>query len=161
MGKQALRCETVACASLTIAMCFVYTVIMYTWLYHKPMNVLIKHCAAHTVFMYLYSIYLVSTTCYDATITLHKRNTNIQELRTLPNTLLIARMLTIVCVSQLLCTVLRLRQLHLCDWGIEYSWIHYIDDLLPQYRSSFYRSLLIGKNWSREGAGFGFGIGVC
>ena len=39
--------------------------------------------------MYLYSICLVSTTCCDATITLHKRNTNIQELRTLPNTLLI------------------------------------------------------------------------
>ena len=39
--------------------------------------------------MYLYSICLVSTTCCDATITQHKRNTNIQELRTLPNTLLI------------------------------------------------------------------------
>jgi hypothetical protein len=38
--------------------------------------------------MYFYNIYLVSTMCCDATITEHKRNTNIQELRTLPNTLL-------------------------------------------------------------------------
>ena len=34
--------------------------------------------------MYLYSICLVSTMCCDTTITLHKRNTNIQELCTLP-----------------------------------------------------------------------------
>ena len=39
--------------------------------------------------MYLYSICLVSTTCCDATIAQHKHNTNIQELRTLPNTLLL------------------------------------------------------------------------
>ena len=38
--------------------------------------------------MYLYSICLVSTTCCDATISQHKRNTNIQELHTLLNTLL-------------------------------------------------------------------------
>ena len=39
--------------------------------------------------MYLYSICLVSTTCCDATITKHECNTNIQEIRTLLNTLLL------------------------------------------------------------------------
>ena len=39
--------------------------------------------------IYVYSICLVSTTCCDATITKYKRNTNIQELRTLLNALLI------------------------------------------------------------------------
>ena len=38
--------------------------------------------------MYLYSIFLVSTRCCNATITKYKRNTNIQELRTLLNPLL-------------------------------------------------------------------------
>ena len=38
--------------------------------------------------MYFYSICLVSITCCDATITQHKRNTNIHVLRT--NTLMIA-----------------------------------------------------------------------
>ena len=38
--------------------------------------------------MYLYSICLVSTTCCDTTISQHKHNNNIQELRTLPNALL-------------------------------------------------------------------------
>ena len=33
-------------------------------------------------------ICLVSTTCCDATIAQHKRNTNIQELRILPNTII-------------------------------------------------------------------------
>ena len=38
---------------------------------------------------YLYSICLVSTAGCDATIAQHKRNTNIQESSTLPNTLLV------------------------------------------------------------------------
>ena len=45
------------------------------------------HCF-HKI-MYLYCICLVFTTCYDATITKHKRNTNVQELRTLLNSLLL------------------------------------------------------------------------
>ena len=36
--------------------------------------------------MYLYSICLVSTRCCDPTISQHKRNTNIHEFHTLPNT---------------------------------------------------------------------------
>ena len=39
--------------------------------------------------MCLYSICLVSTTCCDTTITKHKHSTNIQELRTLLNPLLL------------------------------------------------------------------------
>ena len=87
------------CASLTIAMqnpCLVYTVIIHmaVWLQvcctvsGPPMqgtNLQYYSQACGHKIMYLYSIYLVSTTCCDATITLHKRNTNIQELCTLPN----------------------------------------------------------------------------
>ena len=108
MGELALRST---CVSLTIAMqisCLVYTVILHVpvWLqvcstvsgrpvratppreYPTVLFIGLWPHSFHKI-MCLYSICLVSTTCCDATITTHKHNTNIQELRTLLNTLLI------------------------------------------------------------------------
>ena len=77
------------CVSLTITMqisCFVYIVTLPG---EHPVVLLRSQWpqCLHKI-MYLYSICLVSTTCCDATITQHKRNTNIHKLCTLPNTLL-------------------------------------------------------------------------
>ena len=55
---------------------------LFTGLWPHSFHVLIQHLS----FIY----YNVMLAC-DATIARHKRNTNIQELHTLPNTLLIAR----------------------------------------------------------------------
>ena len=49
---------------------------------------LITHLRPHSFHTIMY-LYLVHTMCCDITISQHKRNTNIQELHILPNTLLV------------------------------------------------------------------------
>ena len=117
MGELALRCETVASSyvhqpdhSYVVYFMFrlhsnlthggVVTGVLHSvWSelhappseYPRVLLLGLTHLCPHNFhkIMYLYSICLVSTTCCDATISQHKRNTNIQELRTLPNTLLL------------------------------------------------------------------------
>ena len=111
VGEQALRCEMVASFYVHqpnhsyADSCFVYIVILHVLLWLQVHCTVsgqsyptkgLPYCIIHSLWphsfykiMYLYSICLVSTTCCDATISQHKHNTNIQELCTLPNTLLI------------------------------------------------------------------------
>ena len=79
-----LTCVTVVAACRCAALCLVratppreYPIELFIGLWPHSFHKI----------MYLYSICLVSTTCCDATITKHKRNTNIQELGTLLNPL--------------------------------------------------------------------------
>ena len=114
MGEQALHCEMVVSSMCQPNHSYAESMSRLqwscTWLcgcrcaapclpHHVPRDypaVLFTGLWPHSFhkIMYLYSICLVSTThtCCEATITLHKHNTNIQELPTLPNsiTLLIA-----------------------------------------------------------------------